>query len=440
MTDRFEKNRRANKLRKGGQIEEATGLYRELSQEGFDPFVTAGLLHCLRKRGLFGEALPICDDVLQQYDLNDWCRNEVIWTLIQGRLETLDDTAAVEEVITLAETVLEIGPGDAIAQWRIVRPVLKSARSHNRWDIVSLWVIRVNPDELSAEPRKDNQDREGWSDQAVWHNYHIRSLIETGDKERAIVLALEAAGRFPRHSKFFRRLQALATHQLGRLAEAESIYRQLCTTRRPEWWMLHEYAQVVRELGNPKEALTLMCRAAMSQKKLEMLVSLLADIGLMCHELQMPEDARNHMILSKLVRQGQGWSIPSSVDAALSALDRETGKTAGSASLKESLAKCRDFWVQMLGKGNDLHTQSLGSETIKRKLQGKLIMGHAERSFCFISAVGGQSYFCLKADLPKGIADGANLIFDAVPSFDKKKNKEAWKAVNVRANVVGLNE
>ena len=67
-------------------------------------------------------------------------------------------------------------------------------------------------------------------------------------------------------------------------------------------------------------------------------------------------------------------------------------------------------------------------------------MGHAERSFCFITAEGGQSYFCLKADLPKGIADGANLVFDAVPSFDKKKNKEAWKAVNVRANVVGLNE
>jgi MoaA/NifB/PqqE/SkfB family radical SAM enzyme len=35
----------------------------------------------------------------------------------------------------------------------------------------------------------------------------------------------------------------------------------------------------------------------------------------------------------------------------------------------------------------------------------------------------------LKSDLPKEITDGATLIFDAIPSFDKKKNKESWKAL-----------
>jgi tetratricopeptide (TPR) repeat protein len=345
MNDHFEKSQQANALRKGGEIGKATVLYRELSQDGFDPFVTAGLLYCLRKKGLFEEALQICDNVLQQHDLNDWCKNEVIWTLVQGKLDKLDDKAALEKVISLAETILAIGPSDIIAQWRIVRSVLKSARSHNKWDIIWKWIARVNPDDLSVEPRKENQDREGWPDQAIWHNYHIRSLIETGDKEQAILLARDAGDKFLRQSKFFTRLQALATHQLGRLVEAENIYSQLCTTKRPEWWILHEYAQVVRDLGKLREALSLMCRAAMSQKKLEILVSLITDIGFLCYELQMRENARHHMLLSKYVRQEQGWSIPQSMNTALLGLDSELGEQVGPSNLKEYLQKCRYFWL-----------------------------------------------------------------------------------------------
>jgi hypothetical protein len=42
-------------------------------------------------------------------------------------------------------------------------------------------------------------------------------------------------------------------------------------------------------------------------------------------------------------------------------------------------------------------------------------------------------HFCLKKDLPKNIIDGATLNFDAIPSFDKKRNKESWKAINIRS-------
>lgn len=61
------------------------------------------------------------------------------------------------------------------------------------------------------------------------------------------------------------------------------------------------------------------------------------------------------------------------------------------------------------------------------------MMRQSEKPFCFIASDNGDSYFCLKADLPQDIADGAVLAFDAVPSFDKKKNRRSWKAVNVRS-------
>jgi hypothetical protein len=248
------------------------------------------------------------------------------------------------------------------------------------------------------------------------------------------LLAKAAIERFPRQGKFFKRLHALSTLRLSRLTEAESIYSHLCKSGRPEWWILHEYAQVLKELGRPMEALNVMCKAAASHKKLEMLVSLISDIGFLCHELRMEEEARNHLLLCKYVRQEQGWSIPQSIDATISVLDGEMAGTAGPNSLKASLAKCRDFWLYTIEESIDPRARSLKDEKVRRALQGRLVIGRLERPFCFISSGDGDSYFCLKADLPKTVNDGDVLIFDAVPSFDKKRNRQPWKAVNIRTD------
>lgn len=434
MISHFEKSREANELRKSGQLQEALVLYRELSKTNFDQFVAAGLLHCLRKQGLFEEALPLCDLLIPQQEKGlDWCRNEVIWTLIQGKLERLDESASVEETISVAESIFRLSPKESTTKWRIVRRVLKAARSRSRWDIISQWIDRVNPEELSTVAMKDERDRAGWCDQAIWHNYRIRSMIETSDKEKAISLARSAIDRFPRQSKFFKRLEALAAHRLARLVEAERIYSSLCNTGRPDWWILHEYAQVLQELGKPEEALRLMCKAAVSHKKLDSLVTLFSDIGFVCRALHLREDARNHLLLCKYVREEQEWSIPFSIDRAISELNAELPELFTRSNCRDMLAVCKAFWFRTLGVNDDPRVHSLEGKKIKQSLRGKLILGQSERPFCFISMESGDSYFCLKSDLPKDITEGAILVFDAIPSFDKKKSKESWKAVNIRS-------
>ena len=65
-------------------------------------------------------------------------------------------------------------------------------------------------------------------------------------------------------------------------------------------------------------------------------------------------------------------------------------------------------------------------------VKGRLQLGPAERPYCFLHSDTRESYFCLKIDLPNGVADGVTLEFDVMPSFDKKKSQDSWKAVNVR--------
>lgn len=430
-SSRFEMSKRANELRKNGKLAEALPLYRELLKDDSDSYSAAGLLHCLRKLRLFDEALSLCTPASHKHMLLDWYRKEVIWTLIQGKLRVMDDTASVPEVVSVAKSILALEPKDYSARWRTVHPVLKKARGHKKWDIVFEWAEKVTPDELSTAPMKDDRERDGWCERAVWHNYRIRSMIEVGDREQAIKLALEAANLFPRQAKFFKRLEALAQFRLGRFAEAEWLYSKLTIGGRPDWWILKEHGHVLKELGRSRDALTTMSKAALSNRKLEAMVSLFSDIGFLCRQTDLKQDARNHLLLSKHIREKNGWTVSQAISVGITELDDELADLLGPGDFDSILVECRKFWRRTVGAQYDSHETSLKSREVKRMLKGTLKMGPPERSYCFLHSSGRDSYFCLKSDLPNGVTDGVTLKFDAMPSFDKKKNQESWKAINV---------
>ena len=278
---------------------------------------------------------------------------------------------------------------------------------------------------------KDNTGRDGWCDQALWNYVRIRSMIEVGDKTEAVALAQNATNLFPKQQKFFRRLEALAHLRLGTLVDAERLYRTLYRGGSADWWILHEHAQVLRELGKYDDALILMCKAALSNKKLESLVALFSDIGFLCLKTERKEDARHHLVLCKHIREEKEWSVPQTVSSAIAILDKDLLNIPGPADLNTALAECQQFWRRTVGR-HESRKPSLTTRGVKRMLKGKLKMGPSERPYCFILSDTRESYFCRKSDLPKGATDGVMLQFDAMPSFDKKKNQESWKAVNVR--------
>jgi len=131
-TARFEMSREANNLRKNREFGKALPLYSELAKDASDPYAAAGLLHCLRMLRMFDQALPLCSVTHPEHLGLDWYRNEVIWTLIQGKLQQLDETTAVDEVVSAAESILALDPKGTLARWCIVHRVLKAAKARNK--------------------------------------------------------------------------------------------------------------------------------------------------------------------------------------------------------------------------------------------------------------------------------------------------------------------
>jgi tetratricopeptide (TPR) repeat protein len=431
MINLTERKQKANELRKAGDFEEALTLYRSLWGETGDGYDGSGLLHCLRKLKLFDEAIVLADDLIGKYPDFDWCRKEVIWTLISGRLYKLEETEPLGKVLQTAQQIMDLNPDD-LARKMVVFKVLKSAKSSNHWGIVNEWVVNIDPASLSTEPMTDSSGRKGWSDQSLWYNYRINGLIQKEDPKEAIVLVDEILERFPKQRKFFLRLKGLANYLLGNFPESEKIYQELCSRYRPDWWMLHEYAKVVKDIGRKEDALKLMYQSASDHSKLESMVSLFVDIGILCKELGKYEEARAHLVLCKYVRNKKGWNVPESIINTVNDLNKLIGNNKEPSSLKEALSICRNEWSKLLGKDKELKNLPRKNRKVKKGLVGKVSLGRSDRPFCFIIAKDEQSFFCYKSDLPPDIIDGNRVSFDAIPSFDKKKEKESWKASNIR--------
>jgi len=429
-----ERKQKVKDLRKAGMFEEALPLYRDLWKETGDNFDGAGLLQCLRKLELFGEAITFAEELIVKHPEFDWCRNEVIWTLIYGVLYKLEENEPVKKVIEEAKKIMDLNPRGLAAKI-VVFKVLKSAKAYNDWEIINEWVIKIDPNFLSTEPMTDSSGRKGWCDQSLWYNYRINGLVKQGGKkeaEKAIHIVDEILGRFPKERKFFLRLKALANKRLGNLPESEKIYENLCSGYKTDWWMLHEYGSVVRDTGRKEDALKLMYQAASKHKRLEAMVSLFADIGMLCESMAKNEEARAHLVLCRYVREENDWSVPEKVLNGINELTKIIGNSNEPKSLKEALSICRDYWQNLLGEKSVSISKAQDKRKIRKGLLGKVRLGKEDSNFCFIVTKDDESFFCLKNDLPPDIKDTDKVTFNAIPSFDKKKNKKSWKARNIQ--------
>lgn len=410
---------KANELRKSGDIDSALPMYRELWETTNDKFAAAGLLFCLRKKKMFSEALPIAEEAFTKFPDFEWCKNEYIWTLIQGKLYTFPKDSQLEELVGIVNEILALKP-DEIAYKITIFKLLRSAKENGNWNLLNEWITKISPDILTG-----NTDEEsGWADKELWYYYRVNGLIYSKNEEEAIKIVDEFSGEFYKKKKYFDRLKAKAFINLDKLDNAIEVYKTLVIGK-PDWWLLHEYGVLLIKHSKIDDGFNYLIQAALAPPmKPELKVTLFSDIGSLLVQMKNLEQAIPHFRLAKAVREEQGWGIGD--------LSEKITNLGGDINIGDDIRtlvkKCQTIWQGFIPKDSIVSVNVNKTRRITGNVTG-LIDG---RPFCFIKTQDNHSYFCSTSDLPKGVIQNQTVKFDIKPSFDKKKNKETLKAVNIK--------
>lgn len=410
---------KANELRKSGDIDSALPIYKELWETSKDKFAAAGLLFCLRKKKMFDEALPLAEEAYSRFPEFEWCKNEYIWTIIQGKLFTFPEDGQLIELVAIVNKVIELTP-DEIAYKITIFKLLKSAKKHGDWNLINEWITKLSPDILTGYTDEET----GWTDKVLWYYYRVIGLIYSHNEEKAIEIVNESCGEFYKQKKYFERLKAKAFISLNKIDNALEVYTTLVSGK-PDWWLLHEYGNLLIKQGKASEGINYLIKAAIAPPmKPELKVTLFSDIGTLLLNLKKTEQALVHFRLAKTVREQHGWGLGDLNEK----ITNSGGQLNETNDLRTLIIKCQNIWNAFFPK----NAYNSGNSKRTRELTGKITSLIEGRSFCFIKTQDNESYFCNVSDLPKGAIINQIVKFDVVPSFDKKKNKETLKAVNVK--------
>ncbi len=418
----------ANSLRKQGNLKEALSIYQDLwGNNTRDKYVAAGYLHCLRKLNMYKEAQSFVSEYSEDFIEYDWFRNEVIWTYI-GKLKTMSETSSLGSVLPIVNKIMNLNPDDLPKNTTILF-VLKKAKQFKKWDIASKWVEIIDPNTLEKKPISLAKGSTGWSNYLIWHHHKIRCLIHQRKYQEAIDLVRFIIKEANQEKKFFLCLEAQAYEQMGNLDEAIKILMDLTRHKKVDWWIVHQLANVYKSKGDRESALKKMYQAATLSFKIESIVTLLYDIAMISRDLDKSEESFFHLLLFKKIREKKEWGINDNVQK----LIHDTGNSLNlnsEISYKDVLFKCRQYWEATIEMDNKKATKGSFSKQQKKGLSGILIQVKDERPFCFIKSFE-ESYFCYKSDINGEAKEGLKVVFDVIASFDKKKQQESWKAINI---------
>ena len=409
---------RANNLRNEHKYEEALEYYKQSWEILKDAYTGAGLLHCFRKLKNFEQATPFAKNLIKLFPAIDWVKNEVVWTLISGPFKQVN---SFNDALIMAKKVEKI-TSNPIIQKQVAFKLSKLADSKDNWEIVIDWLKKVNIINLSEDFIKETK----WSDKSQWKYNYYKALLKIGEYEEIISDIDNSTNDFPQIKEFFLNLKAKSFKELEKYEESAKIYKELLNYKKL-WWIYKDYADLLLKMNLKDTALRMLCRAAILNKSKKIMVKNYKKIGDLCVELGKDREALYHFRLSKLIREKEGWTVSEDLISSIQKLSNSYPDISEINSINIIFSLCQKSWETE----GDIQTSNQKMGKLKAKFfKGVLSLGRKNQPFCFINT-GSESIICNKSILPSNIKDNDQVRCEVIPSYDKKKQKESWKAIKV---------
>ena len=171
-----------------------------------------------------------------------------------------------------------------------------------------------------------------------------------------------------------------------------------------------------------------MARAAKAGQRPEYLVRYFMEMGDIFKQVGRLDAARDHYTLATAIRMRNSWSVPPELQQRLD----ENAISSIEDSVEELTYRCSRHWSSCEAEQSPLTAQNERETPLAEGVVGRIFLGHPDREYFFINPPEADGYIGFKNELTWAPEDRSQVIFDVVPSFNRKKNEWAAKAVNVR--------
>jgi len=303
---------------------------------------------------------------------------------------------------------------------------VQKQKSNTNWNEVVDVLEKFDPSDLSTEcetipveRRGRTRDMELASVKENWYSYYTKAKYELEEYQScfdACTTAINELGRLHYSNEVWFGVRiALCKKQLGdsdsALTDLEEILK-----RKEEWFIQHEIAIIYFEKNEFDKAIGFAIDAGSGNRELEYRWRLFFLLGRLFKAKEQIELGQKHFLLSKLLREEQGWKLPAELTSALA--------KNGVEEIENNYQSSNDLLHELRGVWKEYRPQKEANGILK----GKISNVRKDKGFGFINCDDGEDYYFKLHDFkgPKArLAVNQKVKFSLRPSRNPDKKPSA---------------
>jgi tetratricopeptide (TPR) repeat protein len=407
-------------------FEPAATAWAELWRRTGEPEAASAFLACPRRLNRYNEALALADELNGLFPNSPACRRQVLKAWLHGRFFRHDPGCPLEQLIACAEPLLS--PRRKWAWPLVTLTVMEEAARARRWDLVKAWAAKSDPALLRGAQRPERDGE--MNPQASWYDCLLKALRGTGRAAAALALLDRMPEPPPPVRDRFLRHRLYAYLSLDSPHDALAICAEFGRRQPPERWALVLGARLLSDLDEIRAAMVLLCRALLYTGTPGETGTIMIDLSDLMIRIGWTGIALKQLRLVLKQYRDHGWTVPPrlyALQAAAEANCVDPGKDY--AHDPNTLRDCLEIWSREASRHIELRRDVNNTRRVQDGLLGTLQLQSAGWA---VRMANGFMAACAPADVPRRAKPGSEVIFDAVPAFNRFIGVETWRAINVR--------
>ena len=367
----------------------------------------------------YEEALSVYERIYSQNPevFNNWDKIFYSWSLYQVYIKDSEDEDKLFESAELVTDLIkqeDLNEKPVCAYTLTVFKVLDHLYADGDYFNLLVWLDKIDP-ELLDENRYETDDRVYRSKKEKYYDYATKAYLECEDFEKCIETskeALESLTVFTNSSDIWYKWRiAKSYRELLENQEALKYLEEVSKVKK-DWFVQKEIAENYYMMGEDEKAMDYIGEAVLTNDPSNIKVNLYYLAYKILKEIN-PELALKHAELFCAIKLDNDSQIPEELDDLLIDED-DLDRRALESELKE-------YWSEYKFKDRELQYGTVTK-----------IFEHGKSGF--ITSDSDESvYFNVYEYKGDNLNVGEYVSFYTEKSFDKSKNRESTKAVNIRS-------